>query len=91
MALRANAGAAALAAGGTPQASYILRMRPNLILFWLAAAACLVAHVAIVRSVVRSRQSEKWTADMTWAVVPAIGLLAIFLWTWHVLHAVPPA
>jgi hypothetical protein len=66
-------------------------MRSNLILFWLAAAACLVAHVAIVRSVVRARQPTRWVADATWAVVPAIGLLAIFLWTWHVLHAVPPA
>ena len=80
-----------MAAGGLPQASYILRMRSNLILFWLAAAACLVAHVAIVRSVVRSRSSGRWAADATWAVVPAIGLLAIFIWTWHVLHALPPA
>jgi heme/copper-type cytochrome/quinol oxidase subunit 2 len=66
-------------------------MRSNLILFWVAAAACLVAHVAIVRSVMRSRQSRHSAAEATWAVVPAIGLLAVFLWTWHVLHAVPPA
>ena len=89
MALRANA--TALAGGGPLQASYVLRMRSNLILFWLAAAVCLVAHVAIVRSVVRSRQPARWVADATWAVVPALGLLAIFLWTWHVLHAIPPA
>ena len=82
---------AALAASGPLQASYSLRMRPNLILFWLAAAACLMAHAAIVRSVMRSRTSGRWAADATWAVVPAIGLLAILVWTWHVLHAIPPA
>jgi hypothetical protein len=66
-------------------------MRSNLVLFWLAAAVCLVAHTAIVRSVIRSRNSGRWVVDATWAVVPAIGLLAIFIWTWHVLHALPPA
>lgn len=64
-------------------------MRSNLILFWLAAAVCVVAHTAIVRSVIRSRNSGRWVVDATWAVVPAIGLLAIFVWTWHVLHALP--
>ena len=80
---------AVLAASGPSQASYRLRMRSNLILFWLAAAACLVAHAAIVRSVIRSRKSGRWVVDATWAVVPAIGLLAILIWTWHVLHALP--
>jgi heme/copper-type cytochrome/quinol oxidase subunit 2 len=67
-------------------------MRSTFILFWLASAVCLVAHVGIVRSVVRSRQSGgRWAADATWAVIPALGLAAILVWTWHVLHAVPPA
>jgi hypothetical protein len=66
-------------------------MRSNLILFWMAAATCLIAHAAIVRSVFRTRQSGRWVADATWAIVPAIGLLAVFIWTWHVLHAIPPA
>lgn len=66
-------------------------MRPTLILFWLAAAVCLVAHLGIVRSVLRGRQSGgRWAADATWAVVPALGLALIFVWTWHVLHAIPP-
>lgn len=64
-------------------------MRSNLILFWLAAVVCLVAHTAIVRSVVRARNSGRWVVDATWAVVPAVGLIAIFVWTWHVLHAIP--
>lgn len=67
-------------------------MPSNLMLFWLAAAVCLVAHVAIVRSVFRARQaSGRWALDATWAVVPALGLVLILIWTWHVLHAVPPA
>ena len=59
--------------------------------FWLAAAACLAAHAAIVRSVVRSRPAGRWVADATWAIVPAIGLIAVFVWTWHVLHTLPAA
>lgn len=66
-------------------------MRSSLILFWLATAVCLVAHLGIVRSVFRGRQSGRWAADATWAVVPALGLGAILAWTWHVLHAIPPA
>jgi hypothetical protein len=66
-------------------------MRSNLMLFWLAAVGCLVAHAAIVRSVFRGRHERRWAADATWAIVPAVGLLAILIWTWHVLHAVPPA
>jgi hypothetical protein len=63
----------------------------NLVLFWLATAACLVAHIGIVRSVFRGRQSGRWAADATWAVVPAVGLALILVWTWHVLHAIPTA
>ena len=67
-------------------------MPSNLIVFWVAAAVCLVAHLGIVRSVFRGRQSGgRWAADATWVVVPALGLALVLVWTWHVLHAVPPA
>jgi hypothetical protein len=61
------------------------------VLFWLAAGCCLVAHAAIVRSVFRGRRDAGWVADATWAAVPAVGLLLILIWTWHVLHQVRPA
>ncbi len=64
-------------------------MRTTLLhtLFWIAATGCLIAHAAIVRSVVRGRRDSRWLVDATWAAVPAIGLLGVLIWTWHVLRA----
>jgi heme/copper-type cytochrome/quinol oxidase subunit 2 len=67
-------------------------------LFWLAAASCLVAHVAIIRSTIRSRgaaMSAQVTAEgvpvprsnfpleLVWAVIPAVALGVVLWFTWE--------
>ena len=53
------------------------------ILFWAAAFACGIAHVAIVRSVAKSRQRR--ATELAWAVIPAIVLAAVFVMTWRAM------
>ena len=52
--------------------------------FWAAVASCAVAQVAIVRSVVTSPRRR--AIEMAWAVLPALGLSAALVLTWHRLH-----
>lgn len=58
--------------------------------FWIAAACCLVAHVAILRSVLRVGaradapvSPRRRMAEIAWAVVPALVLAAVLLTTWR--------
>jgi heme/copper-type cytochrome/quinol oxidase subunit 2 len=58
--------------------------------FWVAAICCLVAHLAILRSVLRvsARADQPVSvqhrlAEITWAVVPALVLAAVLVSTWR--------
>lgn len=63
--------------------------------FWLSVAACVVAQVAIVRSVFVSRGTPSAPAvprprlaiELGWSIVPAIGLAYLLWFTWQKLHA----
>ena len=65
-------------------------------LFWVAVAFCLVAQVAIVRSIVISSPtsvspsgSESRTSRATelfWAVLPGLALAAVLVFTWRAMH-----
>jgi len=54
------------------------------LLFWAAVFACLVAHIVIVRSVLRA-WPRRFT-ELTWAVVPAIALAVVLVMTWRSMH-----
>jgi heme/copper-type cytochrome/quinol oxidase subunit 2 len=76
---------------------------PQLIdaLYWVAVACCVVAQVAIVRSVLRAGAPGRMPDDATerrvphsrravelvWVLVPAIGLAAVLVVTWRTIHA----
>jgi len=52
--------------------------------FWAAVAACAVAQVAIVRSVVASPRRR--ASEIAWAVLPAVALVALLFVTWRRLR-----
>jgi hypothetical protein len=54
-------------------------------LFWTAAIVCIVAHVGILRSVLRAKPRR--ALEMAWAVLPAMALAAVLLVTWRRMHA----
>lgn len=58
--------------------------------FWVAATCCLVAHTAILRSVLRADtrldatvSTRRRFVEIAWAVVPAVVLAAVLLTTWR--------
>jgi heme/copper-type cytochrome/quinol oxidase subunit 2 len=69
----------------------------RIVLFWIAAACCVVAEVAILRSLLfgRARAAERQhangpiagrtsrPAEIAWAVLPAVGLLLVLYLTWR--------
>ncbi len=57
-------------------------------IFWVAVAACLVAQVAILRSVVISRAGSRArrAVEIAWAVAPAVALALVLAATWRTLH-----
>jgi heme/copper-type cytochrome/quinol oxidase subunit 2 len=69
-------------------------------LYWAAVACCVVAQVAIVRSVLRAGARSEAPDDATerpvphsrravelvWVLVPAIGLAAVLVVTWRTMH-----
>lgn len=73
--------------------------------FWVAAVACAVAQVAIVRSVFVARAplgaadeaprsshgvpmaAPRRAAEVVWAVVPALALVAVLVLTWRAVRA----
>ena len=65
-------------------------MNAYVIVFVICAVACVVAHVAILRSVVRSRATApdpgvprpKLLVEVAWALVPAIALAFVLTATW---------
>ena len=72
-------------------------------LFWAAAACCVVAELAILRSLLfgRAREAEqrpltgalavaprtRRPIEIAWAVLPAIGLMFVLYLTWRALDA----
>jgi len=64
-------------------------------LFWIAAASCAIAELAILRAVFAPHRSVSSTApiphsprgaEMVWAVLPAIALAGLLAATWRAIH-----
>ena len=65
------------------------------LLFWLSAACCLVAQLAIVRSVLRVRElpeprpelpRSRGGVELFWALLPAVALGILFFFTWRAIE-----
>jgi heme/copper-type cytochrome/quinol oxidase subunit 2 len=64
-------------------------------IFWIAALACAVAEIAILRStfvVRRANKSELVPAisrsgEIAWAIIPAVALSAVLVATWQKVQA----
>ena len=93
-----------------PRPSRSLRTSPSVrpvtirsALFWIAAACCVVAELAILRSLLfgSARDAERQSAavgtrgasrsprpvEIAWALLPAIGLIVVLYLTWRALDA----
>ena len=82
-------------------------MTTRVALFWLSAAVCVIAEIAILRSLLvgRAREAEQSAtgplsdairarrpAEIAWAILPAVGLLFVLYLTWRAVDApVAPA
>lgn len=64
-------------------------------LFWLSAVCCAIAQVFIIRSIRGTRHVPEPSAhvprsrdavELVWAVLPAAGLIVLFLFTWRAIH-----
>ena len=64
-------------------------------IFWIAAALCVIAEVAILRAafIPRGHASDSGSipnsprgAEMMWAIIPAIGLALLLGATWRAIH-----
>ena len=69
-------------------------------LYWVAVACCIVAQLAIVRSVLRAGAPDRVpdeaterrvphsrrAVELVWVLVPAIGLAAVLVATWRTMH-----
>ena len=73
-----------------------MHLTPSTFLFWASVACCLVAQVLIVRSVVGARRLPAANpalprahggVELMWAVVPALALGALLLFTWRAIEA----
>jgi heme/copper-type cytochrome/quinol oxidase subunit 2 len=65
-------------------------------LFWTSVACCVVAQLLIVRSVIGARHVPRPDTDLPrshagvelmWALVPAVALVALFVFTWRAVEA----
>lgn len=64
-------------------------------LFWIAAVACAVAELAILRSTFAARRAEKSElvpsasprGELAWAVIPALALGVVLTATWQRIEA----
>jgi heme/copper-type cytochrome/quinol oxidase subunit 2 len=54
------------------------------ILFWGSVVVCTVAHVAIVRSLLRA--SRRRIREVAWTIGPAIVLAGVLVMTWRAMH-----
>ena len=77
-------------------------MTPRLALFLVAAVVCVVAELALLRSLLfgRARAAEesavgpmsdairsRRSAEIAWAILPAVGLLFVLYLTWRAVDA----
>ncbi len=70
-------------------------------LFWLSVVCCALAQLFILRSVGASRHApdgatqlprQRGVMEMVWAVLPAVGLAVLLVFTWRaVRHNALPA
>ena len=69
-------------------------------LFWLSVACCAIAQFFIIRSVRGSRHVPEPSAsaphsgrgmEMMWAVLPAVGLAVLLVFTWRAVRAATEA
>jgi heme/copper-type cytochrome/quinol oxidase subunit 2 len=66
------------------------------ILFWAAIVATLVAQIFILRSTARGMQTGvvqtqgRTAREWMWAILPAISLVVLFVWTWRTIHPPTP-
>lgn len=64
-------------------------------IFWIAAAACVIAEVAILRFTFATRSANKSelvpassrNGEIAWAVIPALALIVVFGATWQRIQA----
>ena len=63
------------------------------IIFWIAAAVCIIAELALLRSAFMPRSTGEANlshptrgGDMLWAVIPAIGLMFLLAATWRAVN-----
>ena len=73
-----------------------MRFTPSSLLFWSSVACCLVAQVSIVRSVFGARRlpaaspevpRSRGGVELFWAIVPAVALGVLLLFTWRAIEA----
>jgi heme/copper-type cytochrome/quinol oxidase subunit 2 len=64
-------------------------------LFWVAAAFCLVAQLALVWSAIRAPmpgsaeaavKMPRRTTEIAWTVLPALALAVVLVFTWRAMH-----
>lgn len=76
-----------------------VRHFPVVLLFWLAAAICLVAETAIVRAALHTRAAPdsalvpgpRRALEVLYALLPALFLGAVLVLTWRAIAAAPGA
>jgi len=64
-------------------------------LFWIAAVACAVAQIAILRSTFAARRAIKSElvpsasprGELAWAIIPAVALGVVLTATWQTIDA----
>ena len=64
-------------------------------IFWIAALACIIGEVMILRSsfavTLKTKSSEvpasPRSGELAWAIIPAIGLVALLIFTWQRVDA----
>ena len=64
-------------------------------IFWIAAAACVIAELAILRSTFAARSANKSElvptasprGELAWAIIPAIALGVVLTATWQRIEA----
>lgn len=68
-------------------------------LFWVSVACCALAQFFIIRSVSAARRAappattlpkQRGAMEMLWAVLPAVGLAVLLLFTWRAIRANVP-
>ena len=65
-------------------------------LFWLSVACCALAQFFIIRSVGAARHAtppaaslpnQRGAVEMLWAVLPAVGLAVLLVFTWRAVRS----